>query len=702
MKIKIMPVIVLSVIGACQTNKKNATDNNPLTQPSTLPYGAPDFTAIKVEHFKPAIEAGIAEKLAEIERIANDSGTPTFANTLIELEKSGQLLNRACGVFELLSGANTSDEIQNIKEELSPKLAALENALFLNGKLFERIKAIYDHRADLDLAPESLRLVEFYYDNFVLQGANIPESDKPEYKALSEEEATLTTRFENRLLAAAKNAAFITDDTTLLRGLSEAELKTLAQNAKNSGKDGQYLIPVQNTTQQPLCRNLASRTTREQLFRRAWTRTEQNDNNDTRKIIARIAQIRARQAQIMGFKNFAEWQLADQMAKTPEAARGLLTRLMPGALQKATREAEKIQQQINSSGNNFQLEAWDWNFYAEQVRQAEFALDENSIKPYFALNTVLEKGVFFAATRLYGITFQERHDIPVYQEDVRVFELFEADKTPIGLFYFDPFKRDNKSGGAWMGNLTEQSYLLGNKPVIYNVCNFVKPAAGQPALLSYDDVTTMFHEFGHALHGFFAAQKYPSLSGTNVARDFVELPSQFNEHWALYPEVFSNYAVHYQTEAQMPDELAQKLKKTTTFNQGYMLTELLAAATLDMEWHTLPADTAIADAVMFEQLALDRTGLNIKTVPPRYRSSYFLHIWGHGYAAGYYAYLWAEMLDNDAYAWFEENGGLTRDNGQRFRDMVLSRGNTADLETLFVKFRGRQPDITPMLKNRGI
>jgi len=704
MKTNILILTALVMISACNGGeKKHDMNENPLMQPSALPYGAPDFSKIEVKHFKPAIEAGIEEQLAEIESIANNSEAPTFENTLVALEKTGQLLNRAYGVFGLLSGANTNDEIQAIEEEMSPKLAALSNAIYLNTNLFARVKSIYDDRANLNLDPESLRLIEQRYEKFVLAGANIPEQDKPEYKALSEEEATLITRFQNRLLAAAKAAALTVDNQDKLSGLSEAEIQTLAQNAKNNNQEGKFLINIQNTTQQPLLQSLTDRAFREELFRRAWSRAEMSDSNDTRGIITRIAEIRARQAKLLGFRNYAEWNLKDQMAKTPEAALAFMAKLAPGAKEKAGREAARIQQMIDKTGGKFKLEAWDWNYYAEQVRQADYELDENAIKPYFLLNNVLEKGIFFAANKLYGITFKERFDIPKYQEDVRVFEVFEEDGSPLALFYTDYFKRDNKSGGAWMGNLTEQSKLLNNKPVIYNVCNFVKPAPGQPALISFDDVNTMFHEFGHALHGLFADQQYPSLSGTNVPRDFVEMPSQFNEHWALCPEVFANYAVHYETGEHIPADLADKLKKTTTFNQGYMLTELLEAAMLDMSWHNLTDGAAkVDDPLKFETDALAKTGLNLSSIPPRYRSTYFLHIWGHGYAAGYYAYMWAEMLDNDAYSWFEENGGLTRANGQRFRDLILSQGNSKDLETIYIEFRGREPDIAPMLKHRGL
>jgi len=675
---------------------------NPLLSQSTLPYGAPDFTVIKDEHFQPAIEAGMKEHLTEIEAIANNPEEPTFENTLVAMEKSGQSLSRASGVFGLLAGANTNPEIQRIEEEEAPKLAAHSDAIFMNDKLFQRVKTIYEKRESLNLDPESLKLTEYYYQKFELKGATLPADKKERLKKLNEEEATLNTKFTNIMLSAAKAGALIVDDKAALDGLSEGEIAAAAQKAEAAGMAGKYLIPILNTTQQPLLQSLKNRETRQKLFEASWNRAEKSDENDTRKMIVRLAELRAEKAQLMGYENYAAWKLQNQMAKTPEAAEKLLAQLAPDATAKAKVEAADIQKLIDKQNGGFKLEPWDWDFYAEQVRKEKYDLDESQIKPYFEMYNVLENGVFFAATQLYGITFKERKDIPTYNEDVRVFEIFNEDSSAVGLFYVDLFKRDNKAGGAWMGNITEQSILLGEKPVIYNVCNFAKPAPGEPALISYDDVTTMFHEFGHALHGLFANQQYPSLSGTNVARDFVELPSQFNEHWALYPTVFANYAKHYQTGEPMPQELVEKIKKSATFNQGYAFSEFLEAAILDMEWHTLTTDNKVKDANAFEVEALTKNGAYLTQVPPRYRSSYFNHVWGGGYAAGYYAYCWAEVLDNDAFAWFEENGGLTRENGQRFRDMILSRGSTQDYGTMFREFRGKDPEIKPLLKKRGL
>jgi peptidyl-dipeptidase Dcp len=504
-----------------------------------------------------------------------------------------------------------------------------------------------------------------------------------------------------KLLAATKDGAFATTDKAALAGLSDEEIAAAADAASARKQQG-WAIPLQNTTQQPDLTYLGDRATREKIFENSWNRCERGDANDTRATIARLAQLRAQKAALLGFPNFAAWNLTDQMAKTPEAAIHFIDALVPASTARAEREGKDIQALIDSQHGGFTLEPWDWEFYSEQVRKAKYDLDESEIKPYFELNNVLQNGVFYAAHELYGLTFKERHDIPVYQSDVRVFDVFDADGKPMALWYCDYFKRDNKNGGAWMDSLVEQSKLLGLKPVVFNVANFEKPAPGQPALLSFDDVTTMFHEFGHALHGMFADTVYPSLSGTQTPRDFVEFPSQFNEHWASYPAVFDHYAKHYKTGEAMPAELKAKIEKSKTFNEGYDLTELLAAARLDMNWHTLPVSAPLQDPDAFEKDALEKTHLALRAVPPRYRSSYFLHIWANGYEAGYYAYLWTEMLDDDAFQWFLDHGGMTRANGDRFRKMVLSRGNTEDLDKMYSNWLGAEPNIEPMLKFRGL
>ena len=674
---------------------------NPFYAPSALPFHAPPFNKIEDSDYQPAIDAGMARQLKQVEAIANDPAPPTFANTIVALEKTGELLNRTMLVFNCVTGANTDDALQKVQTYEAPRLAAEQDAINLNPRLFARIKAIYEKRAALHLDPESLRLVEYDYQEFVKAGANLSEADKAKLKKLNEEDSTLSNDFMNRLLAGTKAGAYATTDAATLAGLSSAQMATAALDAKGRKQSG-WLIPLQNTTQQPDLAGLSDRATRKTIFENSWNRTERGDANDTRDIIARLAQERAEKAALLGFPNYAAWELTDQMAKTPKAALDFVNALVPAATAKGAAEEKEIQQLIAQQHGGFTVQPWDWEFYSDQVRKAKYDLNQDEIKPYFELNNVLQNGVFYAAHMLYGITFKERHDIPVYQPDVRVFEVYDADGKPLALFYCDYFKRDNKNGGAWMDNLVTQSKLLNRMPVIYNVANFTKPAPGQPALLSWDDVTTMFHEFGHGLNGMFADTEYPSLSGTQTPRDFVEFPSQFNEHWASNPQVFAHYAKNYKTGAPMPAALAARLKKSLTFNQGYMLTELLAAAMLDLDWHTLPSSAPLQSPDVFEKQALEKSHLWIGYIPPRYRSSYFLHIWANGYAAGYYAYLWTEMLDDNAYRWFEDHGGLTRANGERFRKMVLARGNTQNLEEMFEAWLGGKPTIDPMVKDRGL
>lgn len=676
--------------------------SNPFYAPSTLPFQAPPFDKIKDEDYQPAIEAGMAQQKAEIQAIADDPAAPTFDNTIVAMEKSGRLLERAKAAFDGVTGANTNPTLQNVETIEAPKLAAHEDFIYLNAKLFARIAAIYQQRTSLKLDPESLRLVERYYDKFVHAGAKLSEADKTELKKLNEEASSLSNAFTKKLLAATKEGAYVTADKGALAGFSEARMAAAAQSAKNRQLEG-FVIPLQNTTQQPDLVSISDRATRQAIFEHSWNRTEHGDANDTRDTIARLAQLRAQKAKLLGQPSFAAWKLEDQMAKTPEAALQFMDAIVPAATAKAAREAKDIQAVIDAQKGGFQLQAYDWNFYAEQVRKARYDIDDAQVKPYFEVNSVLQNGVFYAANQLYGLTFKERHDLPVYQPDVRVFDVFDANGKQLALFYCDYFKRDNKRGGAWMSEFVGQSRLLGNLPVVYNVANLPKPAEGEPALISFTDVTTMFHEFGHALHGMLSDAEYPTLAGTSTARDFVEFPSQFNEHWALYPSVFAHYAKHYKTGAPMPEELAVRIRKAETFNKGYSMTELLAAAELDMQWHSLPPDTPLQKPDQFEKQALQNTHLNLSYVPPRYRSTYFSHIWGSdGYSAGYYAYLWTEMLADDGYQWFVENGGLTRANGDRFRRMVLSRGNTEDLAKMYESWRGAPPNTKAMLKHRGL
>ena len=675
--------------------------SNPFYAPSTLPFGAPPFDKIKDEDYQPAIEAGMAQELAEINAIANNSAAPTFSNTLVALERSGRLLARASAAFNGVSQANTNPVLQKAKTALAPQLAAHQDAIRLNKKLFERVAAIYRRRTSLKLDPESLRLVERQYDQFVHSGANLSDHDKAQLKELNQEASSLSDAFSKKLLEATKAGAYVTGDKAVLAGLGDAQVAAAARAA--AGRDARgYLIPLQNTTQQPVLASLSDRATREAIFGNSWNRAERGDANDTRGIIARLAQLRAQRARMLGFPSHAAWKLEDQMAKTPEAALQFMDALVPVAAAKAAGEGKDIQEVIDAQHGAFTLAPWDWDFYGEQVRKAKYDLNDAEIKPFFELGNVLENGVFFAANQLYGITFKERKDIPVYEPDVRVFEISDVNGKPLALFYCDYFKRDNKNGGAWMSEFVGQSKLLGTLPVIYNVANLPKPAPGEPALISFDDVTTMFHEFGHALHGMFSDVRYPSLAGTSTARDFVEFPSQFNEHWAIYPAVFNHYAKHYATGAAMPALLVDKIKKARNFAEGYGLTELLAAAELDMQWHVLNADAPLQKPDEFEQQALAKTHLALNAVPPRYRSSYFSHIWDSGYSAGYYAYLWTQMLDDDAYQWFDDHGGLTRANGDRFRRMILSRGNTQDLAAMYVAWRGKAPSIDAMMKYRGL
>jgi peptidyl-dipeptidase Dcp len=682
---------------------------NPFYAASTLPFQAPPFDKIHDTDYQPAIEAGMAQQRAEIDAIANNQAPPTFQNTLVAMERSGVLLNRVTLVFFGVVQANTNDVLQKVQETEAPRLTAHQDAISLNTKLFARISKLYNERATLKLDPESERLLEYDYQQFVKAGANLSEADKTKLKKLNEEESILSTAFTNKLLAATKTAAYSTTDKAKLAGLSDAQIASAALAAQERKQPG-YVVPMQNTTQQPDLTFLSDRGTRQAMFNDSWTRTERGGEEDTRATISRLAQVRAQKAQLLGFPSYAAWTLQDQMAKTPEAALKFMDALVAPATAKARSEGAEIQALIDSQkasqnasqNGGFQLQPWDWNFYSEQVRKAKYDLDETEVKPYFEINRVLEDGVFYAAHELYGISFKERKDIPVYQPDVRVFEVSDVNGKPIALAYFDYYKRDNQNGGAWMSEFVSQSTLMGTLPVIYNVANFQKPAPGQPALISFDDAITMFHEFGHGLHGIFADTIYPSLSGPNVPRDFVEFPSQFNEHWASYPQVFNHFAKHYKTGAPMPLELVAKIKKAEKFDQGYKVTEALAAAELDMQWHLLPATAPLQDVDTFETAALERQHLALATVPPRYRSSYFMHIWANGYAAGYYAYSWSEMLDDAAYQWFEDHGGLTRANGDRFRKMVLSRGNTEDLDKMYSTWLGAEPTTAPMLKFRGL
>ncbi|EMG7906652.1 peptidyl-dipeptidase Dcp [Enterobacter ludwigii] len=671
---------------------------NPFFESSLLPYQAPRFDEINDGHYRPAFDEAIRQKRAEIDAIVAQTAAPDFNNTVLALEKSGAMLSRVSSVFFAMTSAHTNDDLQALEEQISTELAALANDIWLNDTLFSRVESVWQDCAALDA--ESRRLAEETYQHFVLAGARLNDAEKAELKALNTEAATLTSQFNQRLLAATKAGGLVVDYAHQLDGLSPDEIATAAHAAAEKGLNDRWLIPLLNTTQQPALSALRDRQTRENLFNAGWTRTQKGDENDTRALILRLTALRARQAKLLGFEDYASWSIADQMAKTPAAALAFMRGIVPAARTRATLEQADIQKVIDDEQGGFTVQAWDWAFYAERVRQAKYALDESQIKPYFALNTVLQDGVFWAASQLFGLRFVERFDIPVYHPDVRVWEIFDHTGEGMALFYGDFFARESKAGGAWMGNFVEQSYEFASRPVIYNVCNYQKPANGQTALISWDDVVTLFHEFGHTLHGLFASQRYASLSGTNTPRDFVEFPSQINEHWASHPQVFAHYARHYQTGEPMPEALRDKMLNATQFNKGYDMTELLSAALLDMNWHGISEPVDDVDA--FEAAALHKEGLDLPAVPPRYRSSYFAHIFGGGYAAGYYAYLWTQMLADDGYQWFVEQGGLTRENGQKFREAILSRGNSTDLAELYRNWRGHDPKIEPMLENRGL
>jgi peptidyl-dipeptidase Dcp len=675
--------------------------SNPFAQPSALPFQTPDFSKIKDSDYLPALLAGMAQQKKEVTAIANQTAAPTFENTVAAMERSGLLLERAGLAFSAVNGANTNDVLQATDTKTSPLYAAHNDFIYLNPKLFQRFKTLHDNQASLNLNPEQAKLLDVYYKQFVHAGAELSPAKQMQLKQYNQRLSTLQTQFSQKLLAAAKAGALHVTNKAALAGLSDQQVAAAAEAAKDRKVAG-YVLPLQNTTQQPPLESLTSHDTRQKLFEAGLNRAEHGDANDTRTIVGEIAQLRAKKAALFGSANWADYTLYDQMAKNRETAVGFLDRLAPAVSAKQHQEAADIRALAQSQGASFQPTAADWTFYSEQIRKQRYALDSDALKPYFEFNKVLTDGVFYAANQLYGLTFTERHDIPTWSPDMRVFQVTDQDGKPLAIFMIDPWKRDNKSGGAWMSNLVNQSYLRGTQPVVFNVENFTKPAPGQPALISFDDVTTMFHEFGHALHGMFAAQTYPTISGTSVARDFVEFPSQFNENWALDTKVLPHYAVNYKTGQVIPQELVDKIRRSRTFNQGYDLGEVLEAARLDLDWHSLPATAARQDVDKFEANALANGGFDTADVPPRYRSSYFLHIWSNGYSAGYYAYPWTRMLGQDAFNWFETHGDLTRASGQRFRDMVLSRGNTLDYAEMYRAFAGHDPDIQPYLEYYGL
>ena len=687
------------MLTACQTS---STKENPLLTESTLDYQAPDFSKIRPAHFVPAIEEGIRIQLAEIDSITSNTAAPTFENTVLAYEKSGRLLARATSILSALVGADGTEELQKIDEETTPMLSAHHDALLLNEKLFARIKAVYDQRSSLQ--GEDLRLTEVLYDQFVHEGALLSAADKEALKKINSEIAVLQTKFTNQVNAGTKEAAVLVDKVEELDGLSEEAIARAAEAATAAGHKGKYLLEQTNTSRPGYLADLNNRDVRRRVLEASLSRCSSGDSTNTHPTITRIAALRAEKAKLLGLPNFASWALSDQMAGRPEAVERLISQLAPALRAKVADDVAELEAFAQKTeGKDFKLAAWDLDYYAERLKKAKYDLNEADLKPYLVLDSVLKNGVFYAANQLYGLTFKPRPDIPVYADGVQVYEVFDQDNTPMALFYTDYFRRPTKTGGAWMSNFVQQSTLFGTKPVIYNVCNFEAPAKGAPAFLTSSDVETLFHEFGHALHGLFASQKYETLSGTNTPRDFVEMPSQFNEHWMTDSVVLRHYARHYKTGEPMPQALIDKMKAAATYGQSYALAENLAAVTIDMAWGMLPAGQTVSDVDAFEREALARAGLDFALVPPRYRSAYYLHVFAGGYASGYYSYLWTEVLDHNIYEWFAAHGGLTRENGQRFREMVLSRGNTAPVGTFFTNFTGlTEPDMSSLLRFRGL
>lgn len=687
------------MLTACQTN---SLQDNPLLTESTLDYQAPDFSKIRPEHFVPAIKEGIRLQLAEIDSITSNTAAPTFENTVLAYEKSGRILARATSILSGLVGADGTEELQKIDEETTPLLSDHQDALLLNEKLFARIKAVYEARQSLQ--GEDLRLTELLYEQFVHEGALLSDADKVTLKKLNSEIAVLQTKFTNQVNAGTKEAAVLVDKVEELDGLSQEAVTRAAEAATAAGHKGKYLLEQTNTSRPGYLAELNNRDVRRRVLEASLARCSSGDSTNTHTTITRLASLRAEKAKILGFPNFASWALKDQMAGRPEAVERLIQQLTPACRTKVAADVAELEAFAQKTeGKDFKLAAWDLDYYAERLKKAKYDLNEADLKPYFVLDSVLKNGVFYAANQLYGLTFKPRPDIPVYADGVQVYEVFDQDNTPMALFYTDYFRRPTKTGGAWMSNFVQQSTLFGTKPVIYNVCNFEAPAKGEPAFLTSDDVETLFHEFGHALHGLFASQKYETLSGTNTPRDFVEMPSQFNEHWMTDSLVLRHYARHYKTGEAMPQELIDKLKATATYGQSYSLAENLAAVAIDMAWGMLPAGETVKDVDAFEHDVLTRAGLDFALVPPRYRSAYYLHVFAGAYASGYYSYLWTEVLDHNIYDWFASHGGLTRQNGQRFRDEVLSRGNTAPVGTFFTTFTGLQePDMSSLLRFRGL
>lgn len=683
------------------TTAAEVVSSNPLMVKSTLQYEAPNFTEIKDEHFLPAFEEGMKQHMTEVLAIASNPEPATFDNTLVALEKSGELLTRVSRIFYNLAGSSSNPQRREIQSELAPKMAAHSDNINLNPQLFARIKSLYNQRNDLGLDAESVRLIEVYYDRFVRAGAQLTEEQKTAIRALNEEHSKLTNQFSQNLLAETKKIAVIVDSKEELDGLSDSQITAAANAAKEAGHEGKYLLSITNTTRQPVLSQLSNRELRKRVWEASANRN-QSGETDNRPIVARLAQLRAERAKLLGYDNWASYGLESQMAKTPQAVFDMLGSMVPAVIANTNKEAAAIQEMIKQKGGDFELQPWDWEYYGEFVRQAKYDLDENEVKQYFEFDRVLKDGVFYTFNRLYGIRFEPRPDLPTYHPDVKAYELFDADGSSLAIFYADYFAREGKRGGAWMSSFVGQSKLLGQKPVVVNVMNIPKAPEGEPTLVSYDNVTTMFHELGHGLHGMFSDVKYPTLAGTSVSRDFVEFPSTFEEDWAAHPEVIANYAKHYKTGEPIPAELLDKVMKSRSFNQGFDTLEYMSAALLDMEWHSLSADEPLQDVNEFEAAALKKHGVNLAAVPPRYKSAFFSHSMGGGYSAGYYAYMWSEILAADAFAYVQQQGGLKLENGQNYRKNILSVGNSRLPMESYKAFRGQEPTTDALLIRRGL
>ena len=685
-----------------------AVQDNPFFAESTLPLKYPPFDKIKDSDFGPAFDRGMAEQIKEVESIANNTEPATFQNTIVALEKTGQVLSRSAAVFFNLTGADTNDAREKLQGDYAAKLSAHGDAISLNPKLFARIKSLHDRRQSLGLNAEDIRLIERYYTDFVRAGANLNETQKARIKEINSELATIGTKFSQNVLAEVNAAAVIVDSKAELAGLSEGQIAAAVEAAKARKLEGKFVIALLNTTGQPVLTQLENRALRERVYKASIGRGSQGGEFDNTSEVSQVLKLRAERAKLMGYANHAAFVLEDETARSPEAVNAMMMKLAPAAVANAKREAVDMQAAIDAKQKakgqpSFKLEPWDWAFYAEKVRQARYNFDESQLKPYFEMKNVLENGVFFAAGKLYGLSFKQRTDLPVYHPDVTVYDVYDANGKQLAIFLADMYARPSKRGGAWMNEYVSQSGLTGNLPVVANHLNIPKPPAGEPTLMTWDEVTTTFHEFGHALHGMFSDVQYPRFSGTNVPRDFVEYPSQVNEMWADWPEVLANYGKHYQTGAPMPKELLDKVLAASKFNQGFTTTEYLGAAMLDQSYHQLTVDKVPAgqDLIAFETAAMKQNGTDFYAVPPRYRTTYFSHIMG-GYSAGYYAYIWSEVLDAESVEWFKENGGLSRKNGDWFRAKLLSRGGSEDAITMFKQFRGRDPQIEPLLKRRGL